>query len=61
MAYERGITHVFAKYLPGSDDGEFIANNAGNYRDLNHGVYVGGLSAIPIVQNSVEIIIYKLR
>ncbi len=62
MAYERGITHVSAKYLPGSDDGEFIANNAGrNCRDLNHGVYVGELSAIPIVQNSVEIIIYKLR
>ena len=61
MVYERGISYEFAKYLPGSDDGEFIANNAGNHRDLNHGVYVGGLSAIPIVQDSFEIIIYQLR
>jgi hypothetical protein len=52
---------VFAKYLPESDDGDFIAIIAGNYRDLNQGVYVGELSAIPIMQNSVEIIIYKLR
>ena len=40
---------------------KFMANDAGKYRDLNHGVHVGELSATPIVQNSVEIIIYKLR
>ncbi len=58
MAYERRITYEFAKYLPGSNGGEFIGNNAGNSRGLNHGIYVGGLSAIPIVQNSFEIINY---
>jgi hypothetical protein len=61
MANERRITYGAAKDLPGSNDGEFIANNAGNYRDPNHGVYVGEWSVIHIVQNSVEIIIYKLR
>lgn len=58
---ERGITYVSAKNLPGSDEGEFIAKNVGNLRDLNDGIYVGELSDLPIVQKSVEIIIYKLQ
>jgi hypothetical protein len=39
----------------------FKANNAGKYRALNHGVYVGELSGTPDVQDSVDIIIYKLK
>jgi hypothetical protein len=39
----------------------FMANNTGKYRDLNHGVYVGELSATPNTSDSVDIVIYKLR
>ena len=44
-AYECRITYEIAKYLPGSDGGEFITNSAGNYCDLNHGGHVRGSSA----------------
>ncbi len=79
-----GLTHVFAKYLLETSDGEFIAieneglidpnsetviktkptfmaNSTGEYRDLNHGVYVGELSETPNEKDSVDIVIYKLR
>lgn len=39
----------------------FVANNTGKYRDLNHGVYVGELSATPDTKDSIDIVIYKLR
>jgi hypothetical protein len=39
----------------------FAADTTGKYRHLNCGVYVGELSATPGVQDSVDIVIYKLR
>jgi hypothetical protein len=39
----------------------FRANNDGKYRNLNHGVYVGELSATPDVKDSVDIVVYKLK
>jgi hypothetical protein len=39
---------------------KFMANQTGKYRFLNHGVFVGELSAIPGAQNSVDITIYKM-
>ena len=38
----------------------FQANSAGKYSHLNHGVYVGELAATPKVDDSVDIVIYKL-
>jgi hypothetical protein len=39
----------------------FNANNAGRYRDLNYGVYVGELSGTPDVKDNVDIVVYKLK
>ena len=39
----------------------FMANMKGKYAFLNHGVYAGELSATPGVQDSVDIVIYRLR
>ena len=39
----------------------FSANNAGRYRDLNYGIYVGELAGTPGARDSVDIVIYKLR
>jgi hypothetical protein len=40
---------------------KFTADNTGNYRHLNHGVYVGELSASPDAFNCVDIVIYRMR
>ena len=39
----------------------FNANNAGKYREFNHGVYVGALSSNPDVKDSIDIVVYKLN
>jgi hypothetical protein len=39
----------------------FMAHTAGKYSYLNHGVYVGELYGTPNVEDSVDIVIYKLR
>lgn len=39
----------------------FLANSSGKYCHLNSGVYVGELAATPEVEDSVDIVIYKLR
>lgn len=39
----------------------FAASTTGKYHHLNSGVYVGELSVTPDVNDSVDIVIYKLR
>jgi hypothetical protein len=39
----------------------FMANTAGKYSYLNHGVYVGELYGTPNAKDSVDIVIYKLQ
>ena len=39
----------------------FQANSSGKYCHLNSGVYVGELAVTPGVEDSVDIVIYKLR